>query len=248
MWPDVTLQICTYNRPEEIARTVLALREGLVYSGRLHWLVCDDASPGKYLDKLKRSAAFKGLDATFVTIGQNSGWAKNVNNGLRQIKSDYIFFLEDDYVVTGHLDLDAGLALLLTKPHIGMLRYRGTAGDHLVLHQMEADVSAYLPDYREGTGVAGKLTYCLLDSGSPTVWLYSNGPHLKHARFHDFYGFYPEGLRLGETEEKFAHTVKDGMKKAGAPALAITPGWIPMKWEHIGRSFQHTELDQVHET
>lgn len=246
MWPDVTIQICTYNRAEEIARTVSALHESLTYSGKLHWLICDDATGGKYLDKLKRSAAFKGLEVTFVSTPTNAGWAANVNNGLRQVKTEFVFFLEDDYVLTEKLALDPGIALMLTKSHIGMLRYRGTAGDHVVLHQMESDINAFLPDYREAQGVAGKLTYCLLDSGSPTVWLYSHGPHLKKMAFHQFYGLYPEGFRLGETEERFAHTVKDGMKKQGAPALAILPGWIPMKWNHIGHSYQHTELDQAH--
>jgi len=247
MWPDVTIGIITYARPEEIVRTVTALRENLHYSGQLHFVAADDSSPDRYVEKLKRSKLFKEIGTEFISTPENGGWGINANHLLQHVSTQFLFQIEDDYVLTQPLNLDAGMALLLTKPHIGMLRYRGTAGDHVVLHQMEADVSAFLPEYREGTGLPGKLTYCLLDSGSPTVWLYSNGPHLKRRDFHQFYGDYPEGLKLGVTEEKYAHIVRDGMKTAGAPAIAILPDTIKMIWEHIGHSYQGSEFDKGEE-
>jgi hypothetical protein len=114
----------------------------------------------------------------------------------------------------------------------------------VVYHQFESDISDYCPDYQDGVGLPGKLTYLQLDSGSHALYLYSNGPHLKHIRFHAVYGMYPEGKRLGETEEAYAHTVKDRMKLPDAPAIAITPAFIPMLWDHIGVSFQHSEADK----
>lgn len=239
-YPPVSIQICTYNRPREIRQTLTALSRYLCYEGNLQVVICDDHSPGEYRKQLKQDYPL----AQIVDTGKQGGWGVNVNRGLGQIETEYIFFLEDDYVLTEPLDLTIGVMLLMRNEHIGMVRYRGTAGDHLIYHQMETDLSATHPHYREGVGLEGKCTYFLLDGGSPALWIYSNGPHLKHIRFHQFYGRYPEGLRLGQTEESYAHTVKDGMKMQGAPAIAIFPHWINMLWEHIGSSFQNSEFDK----
>lgn len=240
-FPQVTVLICTYNREKEIGEVIASLKEQLIYpASKLKWVACDDSSPDGYAAKIRK--ANKGLRV--VSTEQNSGWAANVNNGLGAVDTDYIFFTEDDYVLTRPLDLRVGVALMETKPDVGMVRYRGTAGSHIVHHQFESDISAIVPDHRDGVGLPGKLTYLQLDSGSPDVYIYSHGPHLKHKRFHDFYGLYPTGLKLGETEESYAHQVKDRMKLGGAPAITILPEFVPMFFEHIGQSYQHTELDK----
>lgn len=245
-WPDVTILICTYNRPTEIVQTVEALRENLSYvGGKLNWLVCDDSSPEGYVTKLKRLKLFKDLGVQFVSTDKNSGWGVNVNTGLGAAmnRSDYIFFLEDDKILHAPIDLQITVALMEARPDVGMLRYKGTAGDHIVMHQLEADVSPYIPDFRHGYGVPGKLAYLQLDSGSPSLWLYSHGIHLKHRRFHEFYGMYPVGKKLGETEHVFCHQVKDLMLQPGAPGIAILPEFVADQTEDIGKSWQHTEAD-----
>jgi hypothetical protein len=74
--------------------------------------------------------------------------------------------------------------------------------------------------------------------------VYSHGPHLKTSKFHQYYGPYPEGSKLGETEEKFAHIVKDRLREdPHAPQIAIQPDWVSMRFDHIGTTFQHTEKD-----
>lgn len=243
-WPLVTVLVCTYNRVSELTRTLEALKENLVYpADRLKYLICDDATPG-YLAKLKTRAIWKELKPKLVTTEQNSGWGQNVNNGLSHVDTDLTFFIEDDYEARTAINLSLGVAILLEKPHIGMIRYRGTAGDHLVYHQFEADISKYYPDYQDGVGLPGKATYLQIDSGSPSLYIYSHGAHLKRRSFHQFYGLYPTGLKLGQTEEMYAHVVKDGMKLPGAPGIACLPAYIPMWFDHIGTSYQHTEADK----
>lgn len=243
-WPEVTILVCTYNRLEEIQQTVEALADNLTYP-KLRWLVTDDSSPNGYAARLKKLKLFKELGVEVVSTPERGGWGKNVNNGLWNTPSDLVYFTEDDYVLRQRLDLRVGVALLETRRNIGMLRYRGIAGDHLVAHQFESDISAYLPDHQDGVGLPGRVCYWQLDSGSPALYLYSNGPHLKRAAFHTFHGYYPEGLPLGQTEEKFAHIVKDKMKNQwqNAPAIAILPSWVYMWYDHIGTSYQHGELD-----
>lgn len=242
-WPDVTVGVITYNRPGEIVRTIDALEEKINYSGKLRWLIADDSSPNSdYVPFLKRT--FKRLKPKIITTEQNGGWGVNANNLLAHAETNYLFQLEDDKELHAPLDLNIGIALLESHQDVGLVRYKGTAGDHVVLHQFEADISRWLPDFRHGRGLLGHLTYLQLDSGSPSVWLYSNGMHLKHRRFHAFYGDYPVGLKLGATEEKFAHIVKEGMKQPGAPAITILPEWVADQTEDFGQSWKGTEADK----
>lgn len=260
-FPKIAVLIVTFNRIATLQRTLEALKERLSYPlDKLHIVISDDSTGGKYLSQIKRLKVLKEWGAASIDVistPERSGWGKHVNWAHGWIhknlpETPYLFFCEDDYVLTETMDLRVGVALLQQRPNIGMLRYRGTAGTHVVLHQFEADISDYLPDYDESAGqVPGKLTYLQLDSGSPTLYLYSHGAHLKRFQseeidfptFHEFYGNYPEGLALGLTEESTAHIVKNRMKEHGAPAIAILPAFIKMVWQHIGASYQHTEHD-----
>lgn len=251
-FPDVAILIITYNRPDEIRMTINALLENIVYpADKLHYVISDDSTGGRYLADLKRNHAYKGM--TFISTPQRAGWGKHVNWAMTHIYTQYpdvqyIFQIEDDYVLTRELDMRVGVALLETMPNVGMLRYRGTAGMHAVLHQFEADIHDYLPDYDESAGlIQGKVCYLQLDSGGHGLWIYSNGPHLKRLRgansFHDFYGGYPETLKLGQTEEWYAHVVKDKMKLPEAPAIAILPSFVTMQFQHIGDTWKDSEQD-----
>ena len=245
--PLVTIGVITYNRPDEIKATVAALAEHVVNSAdRLRWLIADDSSPDDYAKKLSRLKLFKELGVTVISTGANSGWGANANNLLDELNTPYLFMIEDDYVLKRPLDLRVGVALLETKTHLGLLRYRGTAGEHHVFHQFEADVSSVLPDFREGMGLPGRLTYLQFDGHSPSAYIYSNGPHLKRRSFHAFYGRYDEGRKLGATEEAFAVRVKGKMQAEPgiAPGVAILPEWVPMQFDHIGQSWQLTEADK----
>lgn len=244
MLPAITILVCTYNRPVELIRVLDALSQFLRYDGEVRILITDDHSPAGYKEKLEESRVWQVLNPRFISTSQNGGWGANVNNGLFHCDTEFIFFLEDDYVLTDFLDLSIGVATMIAQPDLGMIRYRGTAGDHLIYHQFEADIYRHLPDFRQGVGLPGKVSYLQIDSGSPSLYIYSHGPHLKSTRFHSFYGPYPTGMKLGATEEAYAHTVKDGMVLPYAPSIAIFPEWIAMKWDHIGESYQHGELDK----
>ena len=251
--PHIAILAITYERDEELKTTLQALIDNLIYpNDHLHVIVSDDSSSGTKISSLKRTKAYKtwgakGVD--FRVTDERSGWGKHVNGALEYIKEqypqvDYVFQIEDDYVLQRELDLRIGIALLETRPNIGMLRYRGTAGTHMLYHQFETDITAYgLPE--------NNPSYLQIDNASQTLWIYSNGPHLKrirshnpnHPDFHAHYGLYVEGMTLGKTEENFAHRVKDGMKLGHAPAIAILPDWINMRFDHIGESFQGSEDD-----
>lgn len=247
MLPDITIIIITYNRPDEIRKTVTALAEHMHYDGRLCVLIADDCTPGKYAHDVcvwtdENTSAFysKTLSASPDT---NSGWGANANNALRYA-ADIVLQIEDDYVLTRDIDLNPLVALLLAHPGIGLIRLDGIAGHRAVAHAAECNISVQLPDYRQGMTNPGMLYYWLLDNMSRETWLYSNRPHLKHRRFWEFYGQYPEGLKLGATEESYAHQVKDLMTAPNAPAIAVPMDLAVPAFDHIGVSYQHTEFDK----
>lgn len=257
-FPHIAILIITYNRLATLQRTLEALRERLSYpADKLHIVVSDDSTGGGYIGKIKKLKVLKewGASVTVLETSERSGWGRHVNQANAyiqdKIKPDYLFFCEDDYLLTKDIDLRVGVALLETKPDIGMLRYRGTAGTHVIFHQFEADITAYIPDYDENAGQSsGKLAYLQLDSGSPTLYLYSHGAHLKrmtkkggYPAFHEHYLNYPEGLVLGWGEESYAHICKNRMVLPNAPAIAILPNFVSMAFIHIGESFQHSEHD-----
>ena len=220
-FPDISVLIVTYNRPQEIRETLRALREHLRYSGIVHWHVCDDGSPAGYLDNLK--ADFPAL-ALCTTVTPRRGWGANVNTGLKSIPEHFTFLCEDDYVAQRPLDLNQGVALLASNTKLGLVRYDGLAGHDLMLHVEECK-----------TGM-GALTYLRLLGESKALNLYSNRPHLKHLRFHQQYGEYPMGKPLGITEESYAHKVKD--RYGSGPGIACLPDGVALAFKHIGKSYQ----------
>ena len=252
-WPALSVGVITYNRPSEIRETLTALFNNLHYSGPLTYIIADDCSPGSYLSDLEawvieRGTSPPGHDFRVLRTDSNVGWGGNANNLIRFAarQSGLLYMTEDDYVLTRPLDLDVGVSVLLSEPHLGMLRYRSTAGVPMIYRQHEANIERYLPDYREHEAFTqARANWLELDPASDTLWLYSNGPHLKRYDFHEVYGLYPEGLKLGTTEEAYAHMVKDRLLTySGALRIGVLPEWIPMHYRHIGKSYQLTEHDK----
>ncbi len=244
-WPLVTVLVCTYNRPDELLATLKALDHNLSYPPeRLRWVIADDCS-NYNIQKL----LYENMWADIVRVIQtpkNMGWGANVNYAMRQLDSNYIYFTEDDYVLSKTLDLCVGVAVMESVPALGMLRYFGPGGDVGIKYdQKEADISGWLPHYRDTLGLEGKKTYLEFSPDSDSLWILSNRPHLKKAHFHGYYGDYPQGLKLGATEESFAHTVKDGLRAdVNAPKVAVFPEFIAPAFDHIGKSFKGSEHDK----
>lgn len=224
-YPPVTVVIITYNRPNEIKATITALKKYLRYDGLLHWHIADDGSPAGYLDGIRE--AFPDICFT-ATVTERKGWGANVNAALQFVASDFVFMCEDDYVARKLLNINDGVSLLLALPTIGLVRYDGLAGHDLVLHLTEFQNNA------------GLTAYLSIEPSSRHLNIYSNRPHLKHRRFHECYGWYKEGLKLGETEEEFAHRVRN---KIGGLGIAILTDGLERAFDHIGHSRQGTEYD-----
>ena len=252
-WPKIAIGVITFSRPSEIRQTLAALANQLTYAGEMVLIISDDCTPGRYLRELEAWWAenYPGhWRMKTLSTARNCGWGCATNGLLKYAfeveHAKFIFQLEDDYIAHAPINLNTGVAIMEQEPSLGMLRYRATAGTPMLYAQRETDISRWCPDYREYWGYTlGKVTWLELLPHSPTLWLYSNGVHLKRPEFHGVYGLYPEGLKLGETEEQMAHNVVDIMRShPDTPKIGVQPPYIYMVWDHIGVSFQGTEFDK----
>lgn len=225
-WPVVSICVVTFDRLREIKQTIAALYAHLHYEGDIKWHIADDSTPGNYFGSI--SHEFPQIDFTH-TKTDRKGWGVNVNTALGFLsKYPYTFLIEDDYVCKRDIDLTHGVALMEANDKIGAVRYDGVAAHALTLHLEEVESRV------------GRFSYMRIDKSSPHLNVYSNRPHLKHRRFHECYGFYPEGKNLGTTEEQFAHRIKD---QKHCPDIAILWDGIPTAFDHIGASRQGSDLD-----
>lgn len=251
-WPIVTITIITFSRTREIRLVIDALRKHIKYPPeRLRWHVADDGSPHSYLASIEKEFPF--IDS--VSITNRRGWGANVNAALRSIRTEYVYSTEDDYTLQRDLDLSPYVALMEAEKQIGLMRF-GIVGHGFACQMHETDIRAQIPDYQEndsnrGYTGAGKLNWWEIVHEQPrgpfTFYRYSNRPHLKHRRFHDFYGMYPEGLSLGATENAMNHQIKDCVRKhGGGPLIACPANFTLWHYDHIGESRQGTGED-VHE-
>lgn len=247
--PPLGILICTYNRPAEIRQVIWSLQQYMPYENTV-WCICDDSSGGSYLTDLANDFAHLP-NFNCISTPRNSGWGANVNMGLAWLQDhgvDHVYFTEDDYVLTDTIDPRPIIALLDVHPGIGMVRVDGIAGHRLVAHMAETVITGHVfGDYCQSVGDPGRLHYWLIDQASPSLNIYSNRPHFKRISiFHKYYGYYRVGAKLGETEDAFAHRVRDNMRHPGAPAIAALPEHVIRKFDDIGVSYQHTPLDKEH--
>jgi len=199
--------IPTYNRPWILKKAIELLKKNLRYSGQIiYYLGVDgDLSTGKM---------FAGHSDIVCVPGPNNGLGANLNRLIDTAKSDYLFQLDDDHHLLELIDLDRHIKELEWNDDAGWIKLMGCA-----YHNYKATL---------------KGEYWYISWKSPELYIPSNRPHLKHRRFHDYFGLYPEGVSLGESEEGFCNQCKD---KAGKKYKVLIPLNGP-KWDHVGDSWQ----------
>lgn len=220
----ITVIFVTWNRKQELMQTVAAFLKYAMYPRellRLH--IADDASPFPYIHDIINM--YPNYNWSY-SVTNRKGWGANVNTAMRQATTDYIFINEDDYVPQAPFDLVKGVSVLEEVPSIGCIRY-----SHLVGHLgLRLNVEETLD----------RIHYLrIVKEDSTFLYVYSNRPHLQHRRFRDVYGAYPEGIKLGETEETYAKKVFGSI---GGPDVAILYNGT-IDYQHIGKTFQLSEHD-----
>lgn len=167
------------ERTEYAVRTIASVRENLRYPS-LSWFVADDGSPKEHLDAVV--GALSGADIAGVW-SEHDSYGRSCNEGISKARErgSLMLFLEDDWELKEPLDLWPYAALLMEESRIGMVRM-GYLSDNLIGRTF---------------GHRGQL-YWELDNDNP--YAFAGHPSIRHMRFHDLCGDYPERLQPGETE------------------------------------------------
>ncbi len=252
-WPEVTIVICTYDRPREIRLTIDSLVKNIAYpKDKLRFHIADDGTAGHYIYDVADywTSKMAGVPVGY-TRTERKGWGANVNAALKSVQTEYVYFTEDDYVLLKKLELGAYIAMTEEAHSIGLCRF-GLAGHGVTCHLNEVDIRRWMPEYQEnesnsGYAGQGKVNTFVIDknfsTGPFSFYLYSNRPHLVHRRFHETYGYYVEGQTLANTEHAMNHQFRQGPEN---PYIVCPASWVTWAYDHIGVSRQGTSED-IHE-
>jgi glycosyltransferase involved in cell wall biosynthesis len=208
--PPLAVLVVTYQRASILAQTLEGLRAFLRYDGPMRLVVADDGSTD---ETHSVAEAYGGL----LVVSNRGGLGANTNAGLLAALegADLVLQLQDDMQPLCRLDLTPHAAWLLEHPEDGFIRLWGVGG-----HKYTATL-----DDR----------YWRISWDSDELYIASDRPHLKHRRFVDAVGLYPEGLPTARTEEAFCHQAKDAGKVGAAPAVLVPHAVdVERNFEHLG--------------
>lgn len=217
----IVIVLQTFKRTDVALRTIASAREYLHYDGDLIWYVADDGSPAEHVDAVREMLP----DAPWHSERRGYGANANVAWQAADSYSPLTFWLEDDWELQTPLDLTP-YAQALNDEELGMIRLgylnRGIGGSVVA--------------------AAGRLYWRLYHEPVEGVELVFTGhPALRHKRYRDAYGFYPEGLTPGDTELGYAFQYRK--QHTGAPWI-VWPVDYPANglFGHIGTVKTETML------
>lgn len=212
MWPPLSILIVTYNRCDTLIETIKRLHNHLYYAGPIRLIIADDGSDDGTPDMVR--AAFP--DAQLI-ISPRAGLGANTNAGLRAAfaHSLYVLQLQDDMHLNATLDLHPHIERLRDDPTAGFIRLWGIGG-----HKLEGRL---------------EQSHWRVYWHSDELYIPSDRPHVKHWRFHQHFGFYPEGRSTSETEDAWCHQCKNRAGIDGVVCDVLVPHGLDTErtWEHM---------------
>lgn len=179
---DLVIILMTYNRLELAKRTVIGLRDNLIYEdGNIHWIICDDSSDNHedYVASLQALMPSKA----FIVNGERKGVGYMVNRALAFAHNitPLTLIMEDDWELRSEFNITPYARIFFSIP-VGYVRFgylSPGAGGHLY-------------------SINGQIYFSFEDKSF--TYNAAGHPHLTHKRYYDYYGYYPEGVSPGETE------------------------------------------------
>ncbi len=195
--PPIVIVFLTYRRTDYAMRTIRGICDHLRYGGELLWYVADDGSAPEHL-----TAVHAALDGQRI-IGEHSehiGYGAGANRAWHAAHdhADLTLWLEDDWELRTDFDVTPYAKLLSDNGEIGMVR----------MGYLNVGMEGYL------FGHDGRLYWHLQRApdtrGNPTPMTFTGHPSLRHRRFREAYGAYPEGLNPGQTEMAYAWQFRQG--------------------------------------
>lgn len=221
-WPRVAICLVTYKRTYEALYTIHSTLEHLKYPfDKLGWYIGDDGSPPDHHNALL--SALRQLNAGMIgdhnerfredgSYHCGKGWNKAL--GICHQWSDYVLWLEDDWVMKDDLDLTRYVRLLTEQERVGIVTFR--------------ILSTGASVFTEGWDGEIFLRY-----QRNTQYAYSGNPLLRHARYTKYYGWFAEDRNPGLIElhqdDQYRLDVHDGPEIWRPASLDPWGGW-----HHVG--------------
>lgn len=215
----------TFERTDYAVQTIAAARKYLKYPD-LRWYIADDSRNTTHGQTVREALGGDRVIGGHHLPGASYGGNANAAWDAADRVGALAFFLEDDWELTAPLDLYPYAALLMERPEVGMVR----------LGVLNLDI------HGRTWGHNGRL-YWTLDhvphiEGTP---VFTGHPSLRHRRYREAYGSYPEGLGPGDTELAYAWQYRIGT--ADGPAIVWPADYPPMGFfGHIGEIKTETML------
>lgn len=220
--PRLAIVLVTYKRTREALETIRSTCRNLDYPRELMgWYVADDGSPDEH-----HEALLKELELFFMPVigdhnnrfredrSYNCGTGWNKALGLAHQFSDFVLFLEDDWVLEERLDIKPYVKLLAENARVGIVTFRilSTGAD---VHTVGDNGTVYLKYQRT------------------TQYAYSGNPLLRHARYVQHYGWFAEDRSPGLIE--LHQDDKYRLDNGTGPEIWRPAGLDPWGgWHHIG--------------
>lgn len=209
-WPTLVILVVTYNRAATLRGTLDRIAEHLWYEGPRQLIVADDGS-----DDGTPAMLADAYPAAQLVVTARQGLGANTNAGLRAAfeVADCVLQLQDDMWLLNTLDLHPHVARLRDDEKAGFVRLWGVGG-----HRYTAEL---------------EQNHWRVRWDSDELYVPSDRPHLKHRRFHEHFGYYPEALPTAATEDAWCHQCKDIARSRGGPHVLIPLGVdTERSWEH----------------
>lgn len=184
-FPEVSLLITHYNRPDSLNRLLKSFKDLDCQFGEI--VVSDDGSRQENLDQLKNLQQIYGYQ--LVTTPVNKGLGNNINKGQRAVSKPYTLYVQEDFVPKPIFPekLQNALDFFSNDNALDMVRFyaytlfpflkSAAYGFSLMLFNPRSIFSTYNKFY-----------------------MYSDHPHLRRSSFLEKFGAYKEGVNVEKAE------------------------------------------------
>ena len=180
---DVTLLITHYNRSKSLERLIKLFAELQINFEDI--IVCDDSSEQEHLEYIKELQ--QNFNFRLLTGPKNLGLANNINKGQKAVVTDFVLYVQEDFIPTANFSFhfNNGYQLLKEFADIDIVRFY-----------------AYFkyPKLKPVRDGYSEMIFKFWSPGYRKFYCYSDHPHLRRSNFPDKFGPYKEFSNSDKTE------------------------------------------------
>lgn len=126
VWPTISVMMTTHNRTAVASFVLDNLIKKLKYSGKIHWIVCDDRSAPGHLQVMESKFVENNVAdySILATDSKRWGLGASMNNGLKNAfkHGDVVLTTEDDWYLRSAYDIDSKVKILLEDKDVAGIR------------------------------------------------------------------------------------------------------------------------------